>query len=73
VDVLLPADPQVRAVAREVVADLAADWHRETGAPARPGENCRTCEVASWCPSAMLDVPTVRAGGSDATKEPIPC
>jgi len=55
VDVLVPADPAVRQVARQVVAELVTAWHDDSVAEPRPGENCRTCEVSSWCPSAALD------------------
>jgi hypothetical protein len=61
VDILVPADPQVRAAAREVVAELVDDWYPDTSAPPRPGEKCRTCEVSSWCPSAMHYPPVVSA------------
>lgn len=69
VDVLMPADPRVRAIAREVVAELVADWYDETSAPARPSENCHTCEVASWCPSALVDGPMIGADENNATEE----
>jgi hypothetical protein len=64
VDVLVPADAGVRAVAREVVGALASGWYAETMAPARPGAKCRTCEVSSWCPSAA--VPPAEGGADPA-------
>ncbi|MFE2599608.1 PD-(D/E)XK nuclease family protein [Streptomyces sp. NPDC059396] len=56
-----PFDPANRAAAREAVHALAADWHTDTTAIARPGPHCRDCEMAVWCTSA-------EPVGSSATK-----
>lgn len=69
VEILVPADPQVRAVAREVVADLVADWYGDTRAAAKPGENCRTCEVSLWCPSALVPLAADVVDRVDETEE----
>ncbi|MGM9468462.1 PD-(D/E)XK nuclease family protein [Streptomyces murinus] len=50
-----PFDPENRAAARRAVHELAADWHRDTTAAARPGPHCGGCEMAVWCRPAMTD------------------
>ncbi|BBA99015.1 hypothetical protein RVR_5465 [Actinacidiphila reveromycinica] len=57
-----PFDPENRATAREVVHALAADWHADTTAAARPGPHCRDCEMAVWCPSAEPSAPGAEKG-----------
>ncbi|MFF1416123.1 PD-(D/E)XK nuclease family protein [Streptomyces sp. NPDC058280] len=56
-----PFDSVNRAAARKAVHALAADWHTDTTATARPGPHCRDCEMAVWCRSA-------EPAGSSATK-----
>ncbi|MEU7779183.1 PD-(D/E)XK nuclease family protein [Micromonospora parva] len=48
-----PNEPANLAQAREVLRKLAQPWRDDTDFPARPGENCRTCPVRRWCPSAV--------------------
>ncbi|MFF5719875.1 PD-(D/E)XK nuclease family protein [Streptomyces buecherae] len=55
--VIDPFDAGVRVVARQVVRSLAADWHADTTAVARPGPHCRACEMAVWCRPALPDAP----------------
>lgn len=49
-------DPATRAEAEAVVTSLAAPWHGDDEFPARPGADCRTCEVVRWCPSGRAEV-----------------
>lgn len=44
-----PSDPLHRAEARQVIHDLAVDWHADTTALPRPGRYCRYCEMVEWC------------------------
>ncbi|MGY4999822.1 PD-(D/E)XK nuclease family protein [Streptomyces griseus] len=44
-----PSDTDTRARAHAVVHELAADWHGDTKALARPGMHCRHCEMTEWC------------------------
>jgi PD-(D/E)XK nuclease superfamily len=51
-DVLLvdPNDPDELARARTAVRELAAPWHADELAMARPGPHCSDCPVRRWCP-----------------------
>ena len=53
-DMLLidPNDPAQVVVARQVVHELAAPWHGDLVAAARPGDHCVRCPVKRWCPDA---------------------
>jgi hypothetical protein len=53
-DVLLvdPNDPAEVSKARTVVHELAAAWHADEAAAARPGPHCGDCPVRRWCPDA---------------------
>lgn len=53
-DVLLidPGDPAEVGRARTVIHELAAPWHADEEAPARPGPHCGGCPVRRWCPDA---------------------
>lgn len=55
-DVLLidPADPAEVSRARTVLRALAAPWHGDESAPARPGAHCAACPVRRWCPDARV-------------------
>ncbi|MFF8770766.1 PD-(D/E)XK nuclease family protein [Kitasatospora sp. NPDC015120] len=52
-----PLDPLRQAEAREVVRELAADWHTDTTALPRPGRHCRSCDMAEWCRPEVLPAP----------------
>jgi hypothetical protein len=54
-DVLLvdPGDPLEVRRARAVLHELAAPWHVDEEAPARPGTHCADCPVRRWCPDAQ--------------------
>jgi hypothetical protein len=62
--VIDPFDPAIRSSARGVIHALAADWHADTTAVARPGPHCRNCEMAVWC----RPVPPTRPPGPGDTK-----
>jgi hypothetical protein len=53
-DMLLidPNDPVQVAAARQVVHELAAPWHGDLVAAAKPGDHCARCPVKRWCPDA---------------------
>jgi hypothetical protein len=53
-DMLLidPNDPAQVVAARQVVHELAAPWHGDLVATARPGDHCARCPVKRWCPDA---------------------
>jgi hypothetical protein len=53
-DVLLvdPSDHAEISKARAVLHDLAAPWHDDETAAARPGPHCVDCAVRRWCPDA---------------------
>ena len=55
-DVLLidPSDPAEVATARTAVHELAAPWHSDKTAAARPGKHCQYCPVSRWCPDAQV-------------------
>lgn len=55
-DVLLidPSDPAEVAKARTAVHDLAASWHSDKAAAARPGKHCQSCPVSRWCPDVQV-------------------
>jgi len=46
------ADPGEIARAQAAVHELAAPWHADEQANARPGLHCATCPVRRWCPDA---------------------
>jgi hypothetical protein len=54
-DVLLidPANPAEVIRARKALYELAAPWHADQMAHARPGPHCRNCPVSRWCPDAQ--------------------
>ncbi|MEU6060338.1 PD-(D/E)XK nuclease family protein [Streptomyces sp. NPDC047097] len=56
-----PFDPENRAAARLVVHALAAEWHADAEASARPGLHCRNCEMAVWCRPGPADDPVPAA------------
>ncbi|WP_158685007.1 PD-(D/E)XK nuclease family protein [Streptomyces sp. LaPpAH-108] len=62
-----PFDPENRAAARRAVHELAADWHRDTVAPARPGSHCRDCEMAVWCRPSLPTGPASYSVASPGT------
>jgi hypothetical protein len=47
-----PADPQQLAEAYSALRRMAQPWREDDTFAATPGENCRTCPVSRWCPSA---------------------
>lgn len=47
-----PADQAEIAAARTAILDLAAPWHADETAAARPGPHCADCPVRRWCPDA---------------------
>jgi hypothetical protein len=55
-DVLIidPHDPEQIVKARGVVNRLAAPWHADETAQARPGRHCARCPVRRWCPDAEV-------------------
>ncbi|WP_328955665.1 PD-(D/E)XK nuclease family protein [Kitasatospora purpeofusca] len=57
-----PSDPIRRAEARQVVHDLAVDWHTDTTALPRPGQHCRSCDMAEWCQPGPLSGPAAEQG-----------
>ena len=48
-----PNDPAEIAKARTVVHELAAPWHTDETAAAKPGPHCGKCPVRRWCPDAQ--------------------
>ncbi|MGW6304780.1 PD-(D/E)XK nuclease family protein [Streptomyces niveus] len=44
-----PLTPENRAAARRAIHELAAAWHADADAPARPGRHCLSCDMAVWC------------------------
>ncbi|MET7499650.1 PD-(D/E)XK nuclease family protein [Streptomyces microflavus] len=59
-----PADPDTQARARAVVHELAADWHGDTTAVARPGRHCQYCEMTEWCRPDLPSAPEKPEGRS---------
>lgn len=54
----------VVTTARQVLARLTAEWHRDTKFQAVPGSWCAACPVARWCPdSAGTSAPTITVDG----------
>jgi PD-(D/E)XK nuclease superfamily len=53
-DVVLldPHYPGLIRAARDVINGLAAPWHADETARARPGQHCARCPVRRWCPDA---------------------
>jgi hypothetical protein len=47
-----PADQAEVRAARAALLDLAAPWHADVTAAARPGPHCADCPVRRWCPDA---------------------
>jgi hypothetical protein len=65
-----PNDYAHLARAREVIHDLAAPWHADQTAAARPGRECRSCPVRRWCPDALpLTGGAPIPGGDDEEEE----
>lgn len=50
--VIDPADPGQVDRASSVLQGMAQPWREDATFAAAPGENCRTCPVDRWCPSA---------------------
>ncbi|HXL88471.1 MAG TPA: PD-(D/E)XK nuclease family protein [Streptosporangiaceae bacterium] len=55
-DVVLldPHYPGLIRAARDVINGLAAPWHADETARARPGQHCARCPVRRWCPDAEI-------------------
>ncbi|WP_377569415.1 PD-(D/E)XK nuclease family protein [Micromonospora sonneratiae] len=47
-----PSDPQELDKAYAVLRKMAQPWREDNTFAAAPGDNCRTCPVSRWCPSA---------------------
>ena len=47
-----PVDPAEVSAAKAALRELAAPWHADETAAARPGPHCADCPVRRWCPDA---------------------
>ncbi|WP_285598528.1 PD-(D/E)XK nuclease family protein [Kineosporia sp. NBRC 101731] len=52
-----PADTETFAQAEAVIRDLASPWRSDSSFAPTPSQDCRTCPVSKWCPSAEVPDP----------------
>jgi PD-(D/E)XK nuclease superfamily len=51
-----PTDQDHLDRARAIVTELMVGWHADLRSVPTPGECCRQCAVARWCPEALTDM-----------------
>ncbi|MEV7286103.1 PD-(D/E)XK nuclease family protein [Streptomyces sp. NPDC093252] len=51
-EIIDPLAPANRAAAESILREMVTEWHGDDHFSPAPGDACRRCEVARWCPAS---------------------